>query len=67
MRYNETTAGVYIDKRERIKSESSNNHNTDRPDICSDKPKQKIKRKDQGEQEVIKTEITKKCRKWRNK
>ena len=63
MRYNETIAEVYIDKRERIMLESSNNHNTDRLDIYSDKPKQKIKRKDQGEQEVIKTEITKKMQK----
>ena len=63
MRYNETIAEVYIDKRERIKLESSNNHNTDRLDIYSYKPKQKIKRKDQGEQEVIKTEITKKMQK----
>ena len=63
MRYNETIAEVYIDKRERIKLESSNNHNTGRLDIYSDKPKQKIKRKDQGEQEVIKTEITKKMQK----
>ena len=49
-----------MDKQERIKPESSNNHKTDRPDIYLDKPKQKVQRKDQEEQEVRNTEIRKK-------
>ena len=49
-----------MDKQERIKPESSNNHKTDRPDIYLDKPKQKVQRKDQGEQEVREIEIMKK-------
>ena len=48
--YNETTTEVYIDKEERIRPENSNSHNTDRRDIYLDKPKQEVKRKDQGEQ-----------------
>ena len=40
MIYNETTREVYMDKQARIKPESSNNYNTDRPDIYLDKPKQ---------------------------
>ena len=60
MIYNETTREVRRHKQERIKSESSNNHNTDRPVIYLDKPKQKVKRKDQREQEVRKTKIMKK-------
>ena len=46
MIYNETTTDVYIDKEERIRPENPNNHNTDRPDICLDKPKQEVKRGD---------------------
>ena len=38
MIYNETAREVYIDKQARIKPESSNNYNTDKPDISSDKP-----------------------------
>ena len=60
MIYNETATEVYIAKQERIKPDSSNNHNTDRPDTYLDKPKQEIKRKDQRKQEVRKTEIMKK-------
>ena len=60
MIYNETTTEVYIAKQERIKPDSFNNHNTDRPDTYLDKPKQEIKRKDQGKQEVRKAEIMKK-------
>ena len=59
MIYNETTTEVYIDKQERIKPESSNNHDTDRPDINLDKIKQEVQRKDQGEQEVRMTEVMK--------
>ena len=36
MTYNEITTEVYMDKQERIKPESSNNHKTDRPDIYLD-------------------------------
>ena len=57
--YNETTTEVYIDKEERIRPKNSNNHNTDRPDIYLDKPKQEVKRKDQGEQEVRNLELVK--------
>ena len=60
MIYNETTTEVCIAKQERIKPDSFNNHNTDRPDTYLDKPKQEIKRKDQGKQEVRKAEIMKK-------
>ena len=60
MIYNETTTEVYIDEEERIRPESSNNHNTDRPDIYLDKPKQEVKRKDQVEQEIRKIELVKK-------
>ena len=60
MIYNETATEVYIAKQERIKPDSSNNYNTDRPDTYLDKPNQEIKRKDQGKQEVRKTEIMKK-------
>ena len=60
MIYNETATEVYIAKQERIKPNRSNNHNTDRPDTYLDKPKQEIERKDQGKQEVRKTEIMKK-------
>ena len=49
-----------MNNQERIKPESSNNHKTDRPDIYLDKPKQKVQRKDQGEQEVREIEIMKK-------
>ena len=59
MIYNETTTEVYVDKEERIRPENSNNNNTDRPDIYLDKPKQEVKRKDQGEQEVRKIELVK--------
>ena len=59
MIYNETTKEVYIDKQERIKPESSNNYDTDRPDINLDKTKQEVQRKDQGEQEVRMTEVMK--------
>ena len=59
MTYNETTTEAYVDKEERIRPENSNNHNTDRSDIYLDKPKQEIKRKDQGEQEVRKIELVK--------
>ena len=59
MIYNETTTEVYIDKEERIRPENSNNHNTHRPDIYLDKPKQEVKRKDQGEQEVRNLELVK--------
>ena len=59
MIYIETTKEVYIDKRERIKPKNTNNDNTDKPDIFFDKPKQEIQRKDEGEQEVRKTEIMK--------
>ena len=52
-----------MDKQERIKPEGSNNHKTDRPDIYLDKPRQKVQRKDQGEQEVRNTEIRKKIAK----
>ena len=45
MMYNETTTEVYIDKEERIRPENFNNHNTDRPDIYLNKPKQEVKRK----------------------
>ena len=45
MMYNETTTEVYIDKEERIRPENFNNHNTDRPDIYLNKPKQEMKRK----------------------
>ena len=58
--HNETTTEVYIDKEERIRPENSNSHNTDRRDIYLDKPKQEVKRKDQGEQEVRKIELVKK-------
>ena len=57
--YNETTKELYIDKQERIKPKSSNDHSTDKPDISLDKPKQKLQKKEEGEQEVRKTEITK--------
>ena len=60
MIYNETKTEVHIDKQERIKPESSSNHSTDRPDIYLDEPKQEVQRKDQGKQEVRKTEIMKK-------
>ena len=46
MIYNETTRKVYIEKQERIKPESYNNHNTDGPDIYLDKPKKEVQRKD---------------------
>ena len=59
MIYNKTTTEVYIDKEERIRPENSNNHNTDRPDIYLDKPKQEVKRKDQWEQEIRNTELMK--------
>ena len=52
-----------MDRQERIKPEGSNNHKTDRPDIYLDKPRQKVQRKDQGEQEVRNTEIRKKITK----
>ena len=32
MIHNEATKGVYIDKKERVKPNSSSNHNTDEPD-----------------------------------
>ena len=57
--HNETTTEVYIDKEERIRPENTNSHNTDRRDIYLDKPKQEVKRKDQGEQEVRKIELVK--------
>ena len=57
--HNETTTEVYIDKEERIRPENSNSHNTDRRDFYLDKPKQEVKRKDQGEQEVRKIELVK--------
>ena len=59
MIYNEYTTQVYIDKEERIRPENSNNHNTERPDIYLNKPKQKVQRKNQGKQEVRKTELVK--------
>ena len=59
MIYNETTTKVYIDKEERIRPENSNNHKTDTPYIYLDKPKQELKRKDQGEQEVRNIELVK--------
>ena len=59
MIYNETTTEVYIDEEERIRPESSNNHNTVRPDIYLDKPKQKVKRKDQVDQKIRKIELVK--------
>ena len=46
MKYNEATEEVYIDKQERIKSKSSSNHNTDKPDIHVAKLKQEIQIKD---------------------
>ena len=52
-----------MDRQERIKPEGSNNHKTDRPDIYLDKPRQKVQRKDQGEQEVRNTKIRKKIAK----
>ena len=55
MIYNETTKEVYIDKEEGINPESCNNNNSDKPDIHLVKPKQKIHRKDEGEQELRKT------------
>ena len=58
--YNGNTTELYIDKQERIKPESSNNHETDRSDIYLDKPKQEVQRNDQGEQEVRQTETMKK-------
>ena len=60
MIYNGITTEVYMSKQERIKPESYNKHKTDRPDIYLDKPKQEAQRRDQGEQEVRKTEIRKK-------
>ena len=59
MMYNGITREVYIENQERVKPESYNNHNTERPRIYLDKPKQEIPRKDRGEQEVRKTEIMK--------
>ena len=59
MIYNETTTEVYINKEERIRPDNSNNHNADRPDIYLYKPKQEVKRKDQGEQGIRKTELVK--------
>ena len=55
---NETTKEVYIDKQERIKPNSSSNHNTDEPDIHVAKLKQKIQREDK-KQEARKAEIMK--------
>ena len=55
MIYNETTTKVYVEKQETIKPKSSNKHNTGRPDIYLDNPKQEGQRKGQGEQEVRKT------------
>ena len=52
-----------MDRQERIKPEGSSNHKTDRPDIYLDKPRQKVQRKDQGEQEVRNTKIRKKIAK----
>ena len=49
---------MYIDKQERIKPNSSRNHNTDQLDIHVAKLKQKTQRKDR-EQEARKPEITK--------
>ena len=48
MIYNETTTEAYIEKEERIRPQNFNNHNIDTPDICLDKPKHKVQRKDQG-------------------
>ena len=59
MTYNETAKEVYIDKQERIKPKYWNNHNTDKPDISLDIPKQEKQRKNEGEQEIWKTEIMK--------
>ena len=56
---NETTTEAYIEKEERIRPQNFNNHNIDTPDICLDKPKHKVQRKDQGKQEVRKTELAK--------
>ena len=53
MTHDETSTEVYIDKQE-IKPESSNNHNTDTPDICLHKANQEAQRKCQGELEVRK-------------
>ena len=55
----ETTTEIYIVKERRIKPENSNNHNTDRPDIYLDEPKQEVQRKDQREQEARKTKLVK--------
>lgn len=62
MIYIETTKDVYLEKQERIKPKNFNNHNTDEPDISLDKPKQEIQRKDEGEQDVPKTDVIKEVR-----
>ena len=61
----EPTKKVYIDKQERIKPNSSSNHNIDEPDIHVAKLKQEIQRKVR-EQEARKAEILKgvKIKKW---
>ena len=56
--YNEITKEVYIDKPERVKPNSSSNHNTDESNIHIAKLKQKIQRK-HTEQEASKAEIIK--------
>ena len=48
MIYNETATELYIDEEERIRPDNSNNHNTDRPDIYLDKPKQEVQINHQG-------------------
>ena len=45
MIYNEIITEVYMDKQERIKPESSNNHKTYRPDIYLQNPKQEVREK----------------------
>ena len=59
---NEITKEVYIDKSERVKPNSSSNHNTDEYNLHLAKLKQEIKIK-HTEQEASKAEIMKSCRK----
>ena len=56
--HNKTTKEVYISKQERVKPNSSSNHNTDELDIHVAKLKQEIQRKHR-EKEVSETEIMK--------
>ena len=56
--YNKTTKEVYIDKQERVKPNSSSNHNTDELDIHVAKLKQEIQRKHR-EKEVSEADIMK--------